>query len=80
MNTGLSQRGRSAGWENSVILGGDILAAPGVGMYAYVLREGETEPPPEIKRLWAEYLRIDKILADSAVSNWAQHSGHSRRR
>jgi len=34
-------------------------------MYAYVLREGETEPPPEIKKLWAEYLKIDKILADA---------------
>ena len=65
MSTGLSQRGRSAGWENSVIQGGDILAAEGVGMYAYVLREGETEPPPEIQKLWAEYLKIDKILADT---------------
>ena len=46
MSTGESQRGRSRGWENSVIQGGDILAAPGAGMYAYVLREGETEPPP----------------------------------
>jgi len=34
-------------------------------MYAYVLREGETEPPPEIQKLWAEYLKIDKILADT---------------
>jgi hypothetical protein len=65
MSTGLSQRGRSAGWENSVIQGGDILAAPGVGMYAYVLREGESEPPPEIQKLWAEYLKIDGILADT---------------
>ncbi len=48
MSAGLSQRGRSAGWENSVIEGGDIVAAPSQGMYAYVLREGETEPPPEI--------------------------------
>jgi hypothetical protein len=65
MSTGLSQRGRSKGWENSVIQEGDILAAPGVGMYAYVLREGETEPPPEIQKLWAEYSKIDKILADT---------------
>ena len=65
MNTGQSQRGRSVGWENSVIQGGDILASPGVGMYAYVLREEETEPPPEIKKLYAEYLKIDKILAES---------------
>ena len=65
MRTGLSQRGRSAGWENSVIQGGDIVAAPSQGMYAYVLREGETAPPPEIQKLWAEYLKIDKILADN---------------
>ena len=65
MSTGLSQRGRSSGWENSVIQGGDIVAAPDLGMYAYVLREGEDEPPPEIKNLWAEYLKIDKILAET---------------
>lgn len=63
MSTGLSQRGRSTGWENAVVQGGDIVAAPSQGMYAYVLREGETEPPPEIQKLWAEYLKIDKILA-----------------
>ena len=65
MSTGLSQRGRSAGWENSVIQGGDILAAEGVGMYAYVLRDGETEPPEEIQNLWVEYLKIDRILAET---------------
>jgi hypothetical protein len=65
MSTGQSQRGRSHGWENSVIQGGDIVAAPSVGMYAYVLREGETKPPPEILKLWAEYLKIDKILAET---------------
>jgi len=65
MKTSQSQRGRSTGWENSVIQGGDILAAVGVGMYAYVLRENETELPPEIKKLWAEYLKIDKILAET---------------
>ena len=64
-NTGLSQRGRSPGYENSVIQGGDIVASPSQGMYAYVLREGETEPPPEIKKLWEEYLKIDKILAET---------------
>jgi len=64
-STGLSQRGRSKGWENTVVQGGDIIASPSQGMYAYVLREGETEPPPEIKKLWAEYLKIDKILADA---------------
>jgi len=65
MRTGLSQRGRSAGWEDSVVQGGDILAAPSQGIYAYVLREGETEPPAEIKKLWAEYLTIDKILTET---------------
>jgi len=34
-------------------------------MYAYVLREGEKEAPPEIKKLWGEYLKIDKILAET---------------
>lgn len=65
MKTGQSQRGRSEGWENAVIQGGDILAAPSVGMYAYVLREGETGPPAEIQKLWGEYLKIDKILAET---------------
>ncbi len=65
MSTGLSQRGRSAGWENSVIQGGDIVAAPSQGMYAYVLNEGETEPPAEIKKIWAEYLKIDKIFVET---------------
>jgi len=65
MWTGQSQRGRSSGWENSVIQRGDIVGSPSQGMYGYVLREGETEPPPEIKRLWAEYLRIDRILAET---------------
>ena len=65
MRTGLSQRGRSAGWENSVVRGGDILGAPSQGVYAYVLREGETEPPADIKNLWAQYLTIDKILTET---------------
>ncbi len=65
MSTGLSQRGRSAGWENSVVQGGDILAAPSQGMYAYILRDRETEPPSEIKKLWAEYLKIDKIFTET---------------
>jgi len=65
MSTGLSQRGRSAGWENSVVQEGDILASPERGMHAYVLREGETEPPPDIQRLYADYLKIEKILADT---------------
>ncbi len=65
MSTGLSQRGRSAGWEDSIVEAGDIIASPSSGMYAYVLGEGETEPPPEIQRLWAEYLKVDKILAET---------------
>ena len=65
MRTGQSQRGRSEGWENSVVEGGDILGDPGIGMYAYVLRDGESEPPPEIQRLWALYLKVDQILAET---------------
>lgn len=41
------------------------MAAPSQGMYAYVLRAGEAEPPPEIKRLWAEYLKADRILSQN---------------
>jgi len=63
--TGVSQRGRTSGHENVVIQGGDIVAAPSQGRWAYVLREGETEPPPDIKKLWAEYRKIDKILAET---------------
>jgi hypothetical protein len=65
--TGISQRGRTPGQENVVIQGGDIVASPSQGMYAYVLRtgEGETEPPPEIKKLWAEYRKVDKILMET---------------
>jgi hypothetical protein len=62
---GVSQRGRTPGHENVVIEGGDILAAPSQGMYAYVLREGESEPPPEIEEIWAKYRRIDAILAEN---------------
>jgi hypothetical protein len=61
--TGVSQRGRTPGHENVVIQGGDIIAAPSQGMYAYVLGEGETEPPPEIKEIWARYRRIVEVLA-----------------
>ena len=62
--TGVSQRGWTPGHENVVIEGGDIIAAPSQGMYAYVLRDGETEPPPGINELWATYRRIDEILAE----------------
>jgi len=67
MKTGLSQRaGRGRmGWENAVVQGGDIVAAADMGMYAYVLHKGETEPPPEIKKLWETYLKVDKILAET---------------
>lgn len=61
--TGVSQRGRTPGHENVVIQGGDIVAAPSQGTYAYVLREGETEPPPDIRKIWATYKRIDEVLA-----------------
>ena len=63
--TGVSQRGRTPGHEDVVIEGGDIVAAPSQGMYAYVLREGEIELPPDIKEIWAEYRRIDEILAEN---------------
>ena len=62
---GVSQRGRTPGHENVVIQGGDIVAAPSQGMYAYVLRAGEAEPPPEIDEIWAKYRRIDEILAEN---------------
>jgi len=68
MSTGQSQRGRSEGWENAVVQGGDIVAAPSQGVYAYVLREGETKAPPEIQRLWEEYLKIDKIFVETVKS------------
>jgi hypothetical protein len=48
-----------------VIEGGDIVAAPSQGIYAYVLREGETEPPADIEKLWATYLKIDSILSEN---------------
>jgi hypothetical protein len=65
MRPGQSQRGRSAGWEDAVVQRGDVLVEPMLGWYAYVLRDGETEPPPEIQRLWAEYLKVDRILAET---------------
>jgi hypothetical protein len=61
---GVSQRGRTPGHENVVIQGGDILASPSQGMYAYVLRKGEAEPPPDIKKVWGEYRKVDKILME----------------
>lgn len=33
--------------------------------YGYVLREGETELPPKIKRAWADVLKVRKILEDN---------------
>ncbi len=33
--------------------------------YGYVLREGETEPPPEIKKLWSEGMKIRKVLDEN---------------
>lgn len=63
--TGVSQRGRTPGHENVVIQPGDIVAAPSQGTFAYVLHEGEAEPPPDIQRLWDAYLRVDSILAET---------------
>jgi len=62
---GISQRGRSPGYENLVIEGGDIVCFPSQGTYAYVLRKGETEPPPEIKKLYGEYRKVDAILQET---------------
>ena len=52
------------GWDDAVVQGGDMLASPSQGRFAYVLREGETEPPADIKQLWVQKLQIDKILKE----------------
>ena len=65
MYTGESQRGRSSGWENAIVQGGDIIAAPSQGKFAYVLRDGDTEPPAEIQKIWSEYQKIEKIFAET---------------
>ena len=65
MVTGESQRGRSSGWENAIVLGGDIIGSPERGIHAYVLRAEETEPPPAIAALYAEYLTVERILAEN---------------
>ena len=33
--------------------------------YGYVLREGETEPPAEVRKLWAEGMKIRRVIEDS---------------
>lgn len=33
--------------------------------YGYILRKGETELPPKIKRAWADVLKVRKILEDN---------------
>ncbi|MFQ5751230.1 MAG: hypothetical protein ACE5HI_04470 [bacterium] len=33
--------------------------------YGYILREGETELPPKIKRAWADVMKVRKILEDN---------------
>jgi hypothetical protein len=63
--TGVSQRGRTPGHVNVVIQGGDIVAFPSQGTFAYVLRDGENEPPEDIQKLWATYKRVDEILAEA---------------
>jgi len=65
MSTGESQRGRSAGWKNAIVQGGDIIAAPSQGKFAYVLKNNEKEAPKEIQKLWEEYLKIEKILSET---------------
>jgi len=52
------------GWDDAVVQGGDMLTAPSQGRFVYVLRDGETKPPADIKKLWAEHLMIDKILKE----------------
>lgn len=66
--TGVSQRGRSSGFGSEFIEKGDIVASPSQGLYAYVLREDETEPPAAIQKLWNEYLKVDRILAETIKS------------
>jgi hypothetical protein len=36
-----------------------------VDTYAYVLPKGETEPPAHIKKMWAETLKVRKIIEDN---------------
>jgi hypothetical protein len=67
----VSQRGRTPGHENVVIQGGDIVAAPSQGMFAYVLRKGETEPPPDVKRVWADFRKVDTILMETIKTGLA---------
>ena len=33
--------------------------------YVYILREGETEPPPKIKRAWEDVMKVRKILDEN---------------
>jgi hypothetical protein len=33
--------------------------------YGYMLREGETEPPEELRKLWAEGMKIRKVIEDT---------------
>jgi len=36
-----------------------------VAGHAYILREGETELPPEVKKIWAESMKVREILVDN---------------
>ena len=65
MRPALSQRGRSEGWKDNVVQGGDILASPSQGLFAYVLGDGETGPPADIERIWKEHLTIAEILSET---------------
>ena len=33
--------------------------------YGYILREGETELPPQLKRLWSDGMKIRKVVSDN---------------
>jgi len=33
--------------------------------YGYILRDGETEPPPKIKKVWTDVMKVRKILEDN---------------
>ena len=65
MRSGRSQHGAREDLEDPVVQGGDILAAPSQGLFAYVLRDGEAEPPTDIKRVWEEHLTVAEILSET---------------
>ncbi|MBT8395406.1 MAG: hypothetical protein HKO65_20520 [Gemmatimonadetes bacterium] len=76
--TGISQRGRTPGHADVVIQGGDVVASPSQGMFAYVLREREDEPPEEIQEIWGQYLKVDGILAETIRVGLTPHEIKAR--